>query len=131
MRWRFWPTQVPRGEGSDWAGTGRHFAGLSLDLFPALLALRDEQSGRGRSLSRTDGPLAHNARARLDHLGGAGRSHGSDCHAWGASPNYELFPTVLGIDSASPGFRRVVVRPFFGRRARRGNRPSPQRRSSQ
>jgi alpha-L-rhamnosidase len=31
----------------------------------------------------------------------------SDCHAWSASPNYELFRTVLGIDSAAPGFRRV------------------------
>ena len=39
----------------------------------------------------------------------------SDCHAWGASPNYELFRTVLGIDSAAPGFRRVSVRPFLGK----------------
>ena len=38
----------------------------------------------------------------------------SDCHAWGSSPNFELFRTVLGIDSAAPGFRRVVVRPFLG-----------------
>ena len=39
----------------------------------------------------------------------------SDCHAWGASPNYELFRTVLGIDSAAPGFRRVIIRPFLGK----------------
>ncbi len=39
----------------------------------------------------------------------------SDCHAWGASPNYELFRTVLGIDSKSPGFRRVAIRPFLGK----------------
>jgi alpha-L-rhamnosidase len=38
----------------------------------------------------------------------------SDCHAWGASPNFELFRTVLGIDSAAPGFRRVLVQPFLG-----------------
>jgi hypothetical protein len=38
----------------------------------------------------------------------------SDCHAWGASPNFELFRTVLGIDSAAPGFKKVVVRPFLG-----------------
>ncbi len=38
----------------------------------------------------------------------------SDCHAWGASPNYELFHTVLGIDSAAPGFHKVLVRPFLG-----------------
>jgi hypothetical protein len=38
----------------------------------------------------------------------------SDCHAWGASPNFELFRTVLGIDSAAPGFKRVTIRPFLG-----------------
>jgi hypothetical protein len=39
----------------------------------------------------------------------------SDCHAWGASPNFELFRTVLGIDSASPGFKRVIIRPYMGK----------------
>ncbi len=39
----------------------------------------------------------------------------SDCHAWGASPNIELFRTVLGIDSAAPGFRRVVIHPALGK----------------
>ncbi|MGA2740429.1 MAG: alpha-L-rhamnosidase C-terminal domain-containing protein [Bryobacteraceae bacterium] len=39
----------------------------------------------------------------------------SDCHAWGASPNYELFRTVLGIDSAAPAFARVTIRPFLGK----------------
>lgn len=38
----------------------------------------------------------------------------SDCHAWGSSPNIEFFRTVLGIDSAAPGFKQVVIRPFLG-----------------
>jgi alpha-L-rhamnosidase len=38
----------------------------------------------------------------------------SDCHAWGASPNIELFRIVLGVDSAAPGFREIRVRPFLG-----------------
>ena len=38
----------------------------------------------------------------------------SDCHAWSASPNIEIFRTVLGVDSAAPGFRRVSVRPHLG-----------------
>jgi alpha-L-rhamnosidase len=38
----------------------------------------------------------------------------SDAHAWSASPNFELFRTLLGIDSAAPGFSRVVVRPYLG-----------------
>jgi hypothetical protein len=38
----------------------------------------------------------------------------SDCHAWSASPNFELFRTVLGVDSAAPGFGQVSIRPFLG-----------------
>lgn len=50
----------------------------------------------------------------------------SDCHAWSASPNFEIFRTVLGIDSAAPGFARVRVRPFPGRLDRvAGSIPHP------
>ncbi len=38
----------------------------------------------------------------------------SDCHAWGASPNFELFRTVAGIESMAPGFRRVRIAPNLG-----------------
>jgi hypothetical protein len=50
----------------------------------------------------------------------------SDAHAWSASPNVELFRTVLGIDSAAPGFSRVAVRPFLGELTRAsGSIPHP------
>jgi alpha-L-rhamnosidase len=50
----------------------------------------------------------------------------SDCHAWSASPNFEVFRTVLGIDSAAPGFQRVRVRPFLGTLSRvSGSIPHP------
>jgi hypothetical protein len=39
----------------------------------------------------------------------------SDCHAWGASPNFELLRTVAGIDSMAPGFARVHVAPNLGK----------------
>lgn len=38
----------------------------------------------------------------------------SDCHAWGASPNFEIFRTLVGIDSAAPGFRAVRIAPNLG-----------------
>jgi alpha-L-rhamnosidase len=38
----------------------------------------------------------------------------SDCHAWGASPNIELFRTVLGIDSDAPGFNHIEITPHLG-----------------
>ena len=50
----------------------------------------------------------------------------SDCHAWSASPNFEIFRTVLGIDTAAPGFQRVRIRPFPGRLERvAGSIPHP------
>ncbi len=38
----------------------------------------------------------------------------SDCHAWGSSPNVEFFRTVLGIESAAPGFSKVHIQPHLG-----------------
>jgi hypothetical protein len=38
----------------------------------------------------------------------------SDCHAWGASPNYEFLRTVAGIESLAPGFHRVRIAPNLG-----------------
>ena len=50
----------------------------------------------------------------VDRPGNASRS---DCHAWSASPNIEILRTVLGVDSAAPGFRKVAVRPHLGKLA--------------
>jgi len=38
----------------------------------------------------------------------------SDCHAWSASPLYELLATVAGIRPASPGFSTVLITPHPG-----------------
>ena len=38
----------------------------------------------------------------------------SDCHAWSASPNYELLATVCGIEPAEPGFKTVKIEPHPG-----------------
>jgi len=38
----------------------------------------------------------------------------SDCHAWGASPNIELYRIVLGIDSDAPGFKKIKITPHLG-----------------
>ena len=50
----------------------------------------------------------------------------SDCHAWGASPNFELLRTVAGIDSMAPGFAQVRVAPNLGQlTAVRARMPHP------
>ncbi len=43
----------------------------------------------------------------------AGNYSRSDCHAWSAHPNFGLFRNLLGIDSAAPGFKKVLIRPFL------------------
>ena len=37
----------------------------------------------------------------------------SDCHAWSASPNYDLLTLVAGIAPEAPGFRRVRIAPHL------------------
>jgi len=55
-----------------------------------------------------------------------GNSSRSDCHAWSASPNVEILRTVLGVDSAAPGFRRVTVKPHPGKLSKvTGSVPHP------
>ncbi|MDH6304167.1 alpha-L-rhamnosidase [Parabacteroides sp. PF5-5] len=39
----------------------------------------------------------------------------SDCHAWGSSPNIELYRIVLGIDSDAPGFKKIRIAPSLGK----------------
>ncbi len=39
----------------------------------------------------------------------------SDCHAWSASPNYDLLTVVAGIHPASPGFKTVRIEPHLGK----------------
>jgi hypothetical protein len=38
----------------------------------------------------------------------------SDCHAWGSSPNIELYRIVLGINTDAPGFSNVRIEPHLG-----------------
>jgi len=36
----------------------------------------------------------------------------SDCHGWGSHPIHHAFASILGIQPAAPGFRKVRVRPM-------------------
>jgi alpha-L-rhamnosidase len=38
----------------------------------------------------------------------------SDCHAWSASPNYDLLTVVAGIEPDAPGFKHVRIAPHLG-----------------
>lgn len=50
----------------------------------------------------------------------------SDCHAWSATPVYELLATVCGIEPASPGFATVRIEPHLGHLQRsRATMPHP------
>jgi len=50
----------------------------------------------------------------------------SDCHAWSASPNYDMLATIAGIRPAEPGFRKVIIEPALGKlRFIKGEMPHP------
>ncbi len=38
----------------------------------------------------------------------------SDCHAWGSSPNIELYRIIMGIQSDAPNFKKVKIEPQLG-----------------
>jgi len=38
----------------------------------------------------------------------------SDCHAWSASPDYDILATICGIIPAAPGFEKVLIQPALG-----------------
>ena len=38
----------------------------------------------------------------------------SECHGWGASPNYHLYTITAGINSDAPGFDKIRITPHFG-----------------
>lgn len=51
----------------------------------------------------------------------------SDCHAWSAHPSYDFLATVIGIESTSPGFGSVRIRPHLGKlNAAQATMPHPQ-----
>lgn len=72
------------------------------------------------------GMLANGLTTFAEVVDRPGEATRSDCHAWSASPNIEIFRTVLGVDSAAPGFRRVSIRPHLGKLAfAKGSVPHP------
>jgi len=89
------------------------------------------KSGNGDEYLEMLGPwkemLTQNLTTWAERPGFADNPPRSDCHAWSASPNFELFRTVLGIRPASPGFKTVCIEPHLGRlQAASGSIPHPQ-----
>ncbi len=68
------------------------------DLFPELLKPWEEMIGLGlTTFAEKPEPVR------------------SDCHAWSASPNYQLLSIVAGINPLSPGFKEVSISPYLGK----------------
>ncbi len=52
--------------------------------------------------------------------------HGSRCHAWSATPTYDLSTHILGVRSVAPGWSSVEIEPYFGHLERvEGAVPTP------
>lgn len=79
------------------------------------LAMAGEGDGYLEQLDDWRKMIANGLTTFAENVESPGAPSRSDCHAWSASPNIEIFRTVLGVDSAAPGFRRVSVRPHLGK----------------
>jgi len=105
-------------QGTGHARAGGPVARAVFLLLPPLRALGRQCRRRRRPLPRPARRMGVDALARPDDFRRAVRAAGdpsrSDCHAWSSSPNFEVFRTVLGIDTAAPGFEKVRIRPFLG-----------------
>jgi alpha-L-rhamnosidase len=50
----------------------------------------------------------------------------SRCHAWSATPTYDLTRHVLGVRPTEPGYRKIAIRPRFGNLTKLSGRiPTP------
>ncbi len=73
-----------------------------------------DRSGRGDHYLQWLEPWKEMIRAGVTTWPETGPESRSECHGWGASPNYHLYATVAGIRPQSPGFSSVIVRPHPG-----------------
>ncbi len=80
--------------------------------FYLLQALK--KAGMGNSYIGNLGPWITMLNNGLSTFAEAPEPTRSDCHAWSASPCYDLLATVCGITSTSPGFTSVQIKPALG-----------------
>lgn len=64
-----------------------------------------------RSGATTTWEIVDRREPGIDHIQPAGRSH---CHGWSAGPANLLPAHLLGVTPASPGYRKVTIRPALG-----------------
>jgi hypothetical protein len=73
-----------------------------------------EHAGMGDEYLRQLGPWYSMLRLGLSTWAEQPEPTRSDCHAWSASPNFDLLTLVAGIRPGSPGFRTVRIEPHLG-----------------
>lgn len=82
--------------------------------FRFYLARALEHAGLGDEYVSELGPWYSMLRLGLSTWAETPEPTRSDCHAWSASPNYDLLTLVAGIRPGSPGFRTVRIEPHLG-----------------
>lgn len=82
--------------------------------FRFYLARALEHAGLGDEYVSQLGPWYSMLRLGLSTWAETPEPTRSDCHAWSASPNYDLLTLVAGIRPGTPGFRTVRIEPHLG-----------------
>jgi hypothetical protein len=73
-----------------------------------------KQVGLGDDYLRSLGPWRDMLKRGLTTFAERPDPTRSDCHAWSASPVYDLLATICGIEPSAPGFKRVRIEPHLG-----------------
>ncbi len=82
--------------------------------FRFYLARALEHAGMGDAYVSQLGPWYSMLRLGLSTWAETPEPTRSDCHAWSASPNYDLLTLVAGIEPGAPGFSKVRIEPHLG-----------------
>jgi hypothetical protein len=82
--------------------------------FRFYLARALEHAGMGDEYVSQLGPWYSMLRLGLSTWAETPEPTRSDCHAWSASPNYDLLTLVAGIEPGAPGFSKVRIEPHLG-----------------
>ena len=76
------------------------------------------EAGLGELYLQTLGPWEKMLQLGLTTFAERPEPTRSDCHAWSASPNYDLLAIVCGINPSCAGFAKVRIEPHIGKLSR-------------
>ncbi len=88
---------------------------VAVDMyFHFFLGRAIKKSGLGNDYLKTIEPWKGFINLGMTTFGEAVKDPRSECHAWSTGPAFEFLSTVCGVESRSPGFKKIEIAPHPG-----------------